>query len=294
MKILITGANGFIGKHLVEKLSQVHEVTGIDQDESEINGQKIYPLDLSDSEAVSDFFQDKNFDAIIHLAAKVPSSFTAPEAETSYEDNILMTQNILLVFDNCQAKKFIYASGISVLGEKVSGKVDEETPAQPDNFYTRAKFEGERLALKSVGANKKIFIFRIPAPYGPGLSVHAVISKFMQKASESEDITLFGTGGRSQDFIYIDDLTSAFEAGLESKYQGVYNIASGISISMKQLAKTVLQVFPNSKSKIVYSGSPDAQENYRIEVETKKAEKELNFKAKVNLIDGLRKMKEKQ
>lgn len=290
MKILITGANGFIGKHLVEKLSRVHEIIGVDQNEVEINGQKIWPLDLTQKNALDNFLKDKQIDCLVHLAAKVPPSFTSPEAQKSYEVNLAMTKNTLEAFKKYAINQYIYASGTSVYGDNIAGEITEETPAQPANPYTKGKYEGEKLAESYGTGTQKVAILRIAAPYGSGQSENTLISKFLKKAMVSEDLTIFGSGKRGQDFIFIDDVCEAIKLVIESSITGVFNIASGQTYTVNDLAKLILKVMPESKSKITLTGDKDPQENYNPQIGTKKAEKVLNFKANTNLENGLTKI----
>jgi nucleoside-diphosphate-sugar epimerase len=292
MKILITGASGFIGKHLVDNLQQFHEIVGVDQNESELNGQKIWSLNLLNKDEIINFCKNRKFDVIVHLAAQVPPSFNSPESVVSQKNNLMMTQNLLEAFRDYKIGQFIFASGISVLGEDINGSIDELMLANPSNAYTRGKYECELLSQKFETPEQKVTILRISAPYGPGQSEHVLISKFLKKAINNEDLTIFGSGNRSQDFIFIDDVSLAIKCAITSKANGIYNIASGRSASVNDLAQMILKVVPESKSKIVHLDQLDPQENYRPIVNTQKAEKDLNFMAKVGLDEGLRRMRE--
>ena len=286
-KILITGADGFIGRHLLKKLGDHYAVTGIALKNQTIEGCPVLKLDLKNEKSLGAFFKSRKFDAIIHLAAMVPPSFEDPKAFESVRDNFLLTYNLLSEFNQSRAQKFIYASGISVIGQPGKKPVTEEDLAKPDNFYTLGKLFGEMLALASP-KDKKIIVLRISAPYGPGQALHAVIPRFMELAKNSQPIEIYGTGGRAQDFIYINDVAESFEAVLNSNTSGIYNIASGQTVSMVGLAKTILAQFPESKSKIILGKKNDPQENYRLKVDVKKAQKELKFKARFNLEKGLK------
>ena len=131
-------------------------------------------------------------------------------------------------------------------------------------------------------------ILRISAPYGPGQSPNNVIPIFIKNALANKDIQIFGTGRRSQDFIYIDDVARAFLAAVKTDRSGIYNIGSGESTSTLKLAKTILKTLPESHSKIVFSGV-DPQENYRLRMDISKTEKELKFSPTIMIEEGIQK-----
>lgn len=288
MKIFITGASGFIGRHLIKLLSLNHELMATDLKGGEEGDQKIWPLDLLNQKELKDFIQDKEIDGIIHLAALVPPTFDSPESERSYKINLLMTQNLLKVFKAKKIKQFIYLSGTSVYGQNIKGIVTEETKPQPDNWYTKGKYAGELLVQKYEMPLQKIAILRVSAPYGPGQLSMTLISKFIHCAIIGQDLTFFGTGGRLQDFIYVSDVVQAINQAIEVQTSGIFNIASGQSTSVTDLAQTILQILPESKSKIVSANIADPQENYRIQVSIQKAREILKFEPKVKLADGLK------
>lgn len=179
---------------------------------------------------------------------------------------------------------------MSVYGDNIAGEITEETPVQLANPYSKGKYEGEKLAESYGSETQKVTILRIAAPYGLGLSDHTLISKFVKKAQQNEDLTIFGTGSRSQDFINVADVCKAINCSITEKVSGVFNIASGQTTSVNDLAKMILELLPQSNSKIIFTGEIDNQEGYKPKINVKKAEKILKFKAKVTLRDGLKEL----
>jgi UDP-glucose 4-epimerase len=287
--ILVTGATGFMGRNLVEKLhSMAYQVSGVDKSGGMIGDTSIDALDCTNQEALNRYCQGKSFDGIIHLAASVPPSFHGEEARQSLLENVQMTINLLEVAREQGGKVFIYASGTSVYGYPDKLPVTEETPAQPDGFYLLGKFFGELLCQQYQKEYKlPVAILRISAPYGPGMRKETVIRKFIKQALLSEDITLYGTGSRSQDFTYIEDVTGAIVQAYEAKATGIFNVSSGVSTSMKELAETILRVLPSSKSRIVYSGAKDPQEGYRAAFSFEKARGSFGYQPKFPLTRGI-------
>ena len=264
-KILITGATGFIGQSVFRLLKEnKFKVTGISTED----------LDLCDNTKLAKFFKKNHFDVIIHLAARVPKTEKDVEQRLSIIENVTSTLNILEEFKKSKTQKFIFASGISVT-------------AQLKSLYVLSKYFGEILSQHYISDKKKITILRISAPYGPGQKPNNVIPIFINNALSNKEIKIFGSGKRSQDFIYIDDVAKAFLSAVRSEKSGIYNIGSGESTSTKKLAQIILKANPKSKSKIVFQGK-DPEENYRLKMDVSKAKRDLKFSPKISIKEGIR------
>ena len=289
--VLVTGATGFIGQHLVRRLNNAgYTVFGISKSGGSVAGHHITPVDMTNAQALASYCADKAFDAVFHLAAVIPVSFSDNTARESLMANVTSTLNLLEVFKQKEWNVFVYASSTSIYGTPlIHHPIMENFPALLYNFYSTGKYFGEMLCEQfRIAHNLCISSLRISSPYGPGQRRETVITKFIKMALQSEDITLYGTGQRKQDFIYIDDVVEAFLLAYQKKASGVFNTASGVSISMKELAETILKVIPTSQSKIVYTGIMDPQEHYRVEFSIEKAKKELGYIPMFSLADGIK------
>ena len=290
-KILITGADGFIGQHVFSLLQAAgFIVTGISFEGGKIDKAKILKLDLCQAAKVARFFKKNHFDIIVHLAARVPRTDDYVSQKLSLIKNTISTLNILEEFRKSKTEKFIYASGTTVIGTpKNTLPVNELHPANPESLYTAGKYFGEVLCeYYQKKYQKDVVILRISAPYGPGQSPNNVIPIFIRAALDSKEIHVFGTGKRSQDFIYIDDVARAFLAAIKCDKSGIYNIGSGRSTSTLSLAKIILKNVPKSQSKVVFTGK-DHQENYRLKMDISKAKKDLKFVPKIMIEEGIKK-----
>ena len=291
--VLVTGATGFIGKNLVRKLClRDYQVFGVSKKGGIVSDVSIDSIDCTDRETISGYCKSKSFDCVIHLAASIPASFWDDAAKQSIIHNVKMTMNILEICQELNSL-LIYASSTSVYGYPEKLPVTEETPARPDGFYPIGKFSGELLCQQyQKRYNLPITILRISAPYGPGMRQETVIKKFIKQALLSESITLYGKGTRSQDFTYIEDVTDAIMQVCKVKATGVFNVSSGISTSMKQLAGIILSVLPKSKSEVVYTGMDDPQENYHAAFSFEKARKSFGYEPRFYLKEGIQKYTE--
>lgn len=292
--ILVTGATGFIGRHLLKKLSlRDYKVAGISRTGGITNNVVVDAVDCTDAEALNRYCEGKSFDGVIHLAASIPSSFWDNEAKQSIVQNVQMTMNILEVCKKLSISQLTYASSTSIYGFPGQLLVTEETLVHPNGFYPLGKFLGELLChLYQNKYNLAIAILRISSPYGPEMNKETVVKKFIRQALLSKNITLYGSGTRSQDFTYIEDITQAITQAYEAKAIGIFNVSSGTSTSMEELARIVLKVLPKSKSEIVYTGIDDPQDNYRGLFSIEKAGTSFGYKPRFPIKEGIRKYTE--
>jgi len=289
--VLVTGATGFLGRYLVRfllKQPDIHPI-GVSKKGGQIGDFRINRVDLSSSKEVATWRHDRpTFDSIFHLAAVMPTSFSSVEAEQSFFDNLHITQNVVSIAISDKAS-LIYTSGTSIYGMTENVPLTESTLPRPDNAYSLAKYVGELLCdIAYVRYAISTTILRITAPYGPFQAAHTVINTFLKAALENRDLSLFGSGNRTQDFTYVDDVIQALWLAYKKQRTGVYNIAGGQPITMRDLAEAVLSVVSGTQSKITYSDRLDPQECYRGIFAIQKARDELGFEPRTSLPDGLR------
>lgn len=290
MEVLVTGATGFIGKHLVRFLLQQSGLGlwCISRNGGQVDSIHVDGVDLTSAEEVTEWHRNKpDFDTIFHLAALIPSSSESSEADELFLNNIYMMQNMLSLAISDKST-IVNISSTSVYSTDNDVPLTEDMIPQPDNLYSLSKYVCELLCnIAHMRYGLSTANLRISAPYGSCQKARTVINIFLRAALESRDITLYGSGNRTQDFTYIDDVVQAMWLAFRKKASGVYNIASGKAITMCELAKTVLSVEPQSKSKIVYSGTPDSQETYRGMFSIEKAQDNLDYVPQTSLEKGL-------
>ena len=113
-----------------------------------------------------------------------------------------------------------------------------------------------------------------------------MVNIFLERSLNDEELLLYGRGTREQDFIYVKDVARAFWQAYQEKKSGIYNIASGTTVTMKDLAELIITL-TCSHSKITCSGKEDPQENVKVSIDVSKAQKELGFTPEFSLADGL-------
>jgi len=265
MKILVTGAAGFIGSHLYQKLkSEGHEVIGIDNfshaSQNPINSEIIdfdirYPRPVSGNYTALDSYI-KNVDIVYHLAAQIHVDKSIENPRETLDINVNGTLNIL---EACRKykKKLVFASSSEVYGTSQSEYMDESHPLDAQSPYASSKVAGDRLCKSYIDTyGLDICILRNFNTFGPfqndggeGKSYGAVIGIFTKAALRGEPLRIFGTGEQSRDYIYISDALQGYDIG--SRYTGVLNIGSGKSISINELAQKI-KTITQSASEIIH------------------------------------------
>jgi len=285
-RVLITGVGGFLGSTIQACLARKnHDVRGVDKSESLLPkyGNLNFQKNLLDDDA-RQFIASVKPDVIIHGAAILPQSYDSREAVEAAAINKVLDDTII-EYSKKSGCRLLYSSSTSVYGFTDSLK-NEMSPVMPQGPYASAKFDSEMKIQENLA---NYVIFRISAAYGPGQRTRTVLRIFIEHALKNQDLEIFGSGGRQQDFIYAEDIARAFLQALEIENKvGIFNITSGTPISMRELANLVIKTTPNSKSSLRMSGKPDPQENFRSFFDNGKAKRQLKWIPAVSLEEGIR------
>jgi UDP-glucose 4-epimerase len=235
MKVLVTGATGFVAPHLLRRLvAGGHEAVALGHDETRLpagDGITRAVVDLSvpvDADVVPEF------EAVVHLAqANVPFPDGAHDL---FRVNVAGTLELLELARRRGATRFVYASSGSVygLGE---GAVAEDDPRRAEDFYGVTKRSGELL----VGAYRVHIgtaILRFFAPYGPGQTAR-LIPGLIARVTAGEPVMLREGGRPRMTPIYVDDAVEAIVRSLESNEQLLLNVAGDETVSVRELAERI-------------------------------------------------------
>jgi len=282
-KILVTGAGGLIGNAVCNCLrDQQKSFLGLYKNKPP--KQKLWNTSIADLEKndLEKILGSENISTIIHCAAVIPNEHHS--TSDCYKINTAIDKKIAEYADQQNIQNFIFISTTNMYGLSTE-IIDESSKLNIDNLYSLAKFNSEELFLKLKKANA--IVLRVNAPYHYSQKANTVLKIFINKIIKREDVSYHGTGNRQQDFIHVKDVSHAIICALKANSTGVYNIASGHPISMKDLAKLILYKVPGSKSKIFPSGMPDAQENHKALFDISKAKEELGWQPKVSLSQGI-------
>lgn len=247
-KILVTGAAGFLGRHVVDRLiADGHDVTTLDMAEVRRTDVRTVLGDLLDLESVSTAVDGQ--DVICHIGAIGDVYLAAQNPALAAAVNVTGTANVAEAAARSGAR-VVYASTWEVYGEPEYEPLDEDHPCTPDHPYNITKLAGERLLM---AADKMrdvpVLALRLGTAYGFGLRPNSVFRLFIDRARRGEPITIQGDGLQSRQFTHSDDIAAAFSLGCSSDLRATaLNIVSEESVSIKQLAELVVSRFPTDLS----------------------------------------------
>ena len=309
MKIFVTGADGFIGSHLVEKLIKLgHSVKALTFynfkgsngwldfiDNKLFKNLHIVSGDIRDCNFLEK--QTKGFDVIYHLAAliAIPYSYYSPK---SYIDtNITGTYNVLSSSQKNNISKIFITSTSEVYGTAQTVPIKENHPLNAQSPYAATKIAADQLALsfyKSFGL--PLTILRPFNTYGPRQSARAVIPTIISQLVSKNKFIKIGNLKPTRDFTYVDDTVEAFILALKKNISGeVINIGNKFEISIKG----ILDIFKNDFNydfKIVIDEKrvrSKKSEVFRLLSSDFKAKKLLNWKPRYQGVVGFKKGLEK-
>ncbi len=301
-KILITGGAGNIGGALVEKLLQnpINFVVVIDDlSTGNINklpnastpNFKFVKANVNQLDQIAPVFYSFNFDYVFHLAAVVGVQRTQ-ENPISVLNDIDGIKNILNLSKNTSVKHVYYSSSSEVYGEPVELPQHEyRTPLNSRVPYAVVKNLGECFFRSYYQEyNLPYTIFRFFNTYGPGQSTDFVVARFLELAMKNKAISIYGDGGQTRTFTYIDDnievIHSIFENNLLTN--DVINLGNDELTSIKELAELVIKL-TSSKSKLSFLPPLKEGDMSRRQPDNQKMKEILNRKL-VGIDEGIQKM----
>lgn len=244
MKVLVTGAAGFLGRHAVRRFrDEGWEVIGFDLQPVKEAGVASIAGDLTDESAVDAAVSD--VDAVAHIGA-IGDVYLAGEQPTlAARVNVVGTSNVAEAAMKHDAR-VVYASTWEVYGEPHYEPVDESHPTMPDHPYNITKLGGESLLLAATRLHGLSGLaLRLGTAYGSGLRPNSVFRIFLDRARAGEPITIQGDGLQGRQFTHANDIARAFVLAARSELSGeAINIVAPETVTIKELAEQVVSRFP--------------------------------------------------
>lgn len=298
MRVLVTGAAGFIGRRACHRLAEHgHAVLRVVRSETRAgpanaeatSAQHTFAIDLLEAGALERALVGwPRPDVIVHMAAVLPPTFTGPAAERAADLNAQLDLN---VFRAAQTRGLavVYASSSSVYGLGDGDLKTETASPAPVGPYAAAKLASEHLGQRMLQERGVPFtVLRINAPYGPGQRTRTVLRIFLERAMQGFPLLYHGTGCREQDFTHVDDVADAVACAALRQRSGVYNISGGEPITMKRLAELVTRCVPSCTSTIAPSGQDDPQDGAAARYSIARALADLEWRPRIPLAYGIR------
>jgi len=279
-KVIVTGGNGFVGKHLVDQLIQQkikviiidnlsnskidfnqYEFYGIDLANYTSQQISFYKADIRDKDLINDIFKENlNIDTCIHLAAKISVSDSIKNPTETMDVNIKGTHSVLEAAANNGVKNFVFASSAAVYGNSKDMPLKETERTIPISPYGESKLKGENLVFKYSNEIPNTTSLRFFNIYGIGQSLEyaGVITKFAERLANGQPLLIYGDGYQLRDFISVKDIVrSIVMASTRLSYKNnsalqsndsnnIFNIATGKPIKIIDLAKILINLLKTS------------------------------------------------
>jgi UDP-glucose 4-epimerase len=261
-KIIITGGAGFIGSHIAHAAHDLNYHITIIDDLSTGNLDNLGALqdapnvqfvnaDINNKAHILPAFED--VDSVLHLAARISVPESMEHPDWYFKTNTLGTLNVLECCREQHVKNIVHSSSAALYGDNpILPKVETLTP-EPKSPYAISKLDGEYLLnMYQTQFNMHCVSLRYFNVFGPRQNPHsayaAAVPIFIEKALNGHDITIYGDGEQTRDFIYVGDIAKANLLASE-RGRGVINAACARSISINDLAATIIDI-TGSSSKI--------------------------------------------
>jgi UDP-glucose 4-epimerase len=250
---LVTGAAGFIGAAVADRLVAAgHRVVTIDnlttgRREWVPQGVQLIEGDCADATVIAQLAAFR-FDAILHIAGQSSGEISFDQPEVDLRSNVLSTLLLLRYGQETGCRRFIYASTMSVYGEQPDEPVTESAPPHPISFYAVGKLASERYMEIYSRFGMSNIALRLFSVYGPGQNMEnhrqGMVSIFVDQVLKHRKVLVKGSAERYRDFVYIDDVVSAFLGALETAQDGYrcYNVASGVRTTVSDLLQEISAV----------------------------------------------------
>ncbi len=304
-QVLVTGAGGFIGSHLVETLGKAGakvrafvrynsraDVGFLGDFQDDLNGQlEIVAGDLRDSDAVRDAVT--GCDLVFHLGALIAIPYSYLHPREVAETNFMGTLNILMACRDLGVERLIHTSTSEVYGTAMRTPIDEFHPLQGQSPYSASKIGADKLVESFYRSyNLPVLTIRPFNTYGPRQSTRAVIPAVITQAL-SQNIIRVGNMNTTRDFTFVSDTVAGFLKGAQaSDVEGdTYNLGTGSDIRIGDLIKQIIKEV-GRPVKIVIDQKrlrPEKSEVYKLISDNSLAREKLGWRPEIDLNTGLRK-----
>ena len=288
MKVVVTGANGFVGLHTVRGLLDAgYNVLAVDITDSKLKAQfkgnkrcSITTINILDEDLKNVI---EKGDKVLHLAAIARFDEARQNPQRAVKVNIEGTLNIIKACIKKKAERLVYSSTGSVYSHNVPIPIREDAKREPDSIYGLTKKQAEEWIFL-YGENLPYVILRYGYIYGKGKDWGAV-GAFLKRLKQGERPLIFG-GKQTNDFIYIKDIVQANLLALETEHvRRAYNIGSGRATSIKDVCELCIDAMGTNLTMEI---KPARVFDFPVFVyDISKAQALLNFEPKWNLRKGI-------
>ena len=218
----LTGSTGLLGNSLKTKIRKIKNYK-----------LKVYRHDITNKYKLKKWFDENNFDCLIHLAAIVPVKKVIQNIDYAKKVNVTGTKNLIKEVNNKQSIKWFFFSSTSHVYEFQNKKINENSLTKPFSVYGKTKLDAEKYILQNINKKIKFCVGRIFSLEGKekdkSYFLPGILNKIKQKKKIKIDLKQF------RDFVHVDDVSDAVIKLMKNNKKGIFNIASGIKINFKEI-----------------------------------------------------------
>ncbi len=298
--ILVTGAAGFIGSHLVDRLLEDGlEVVGVDAfTEYYSRERKLKNLAKAKSSGRFELVEGdllkldlaallRGANSVVHLAAEPGVRSSWGENFSRYlERNLWATQRLLEALSGTGTARIVFASSSSVYGSAEGGPLREDAPKRPASPYGLTKLAAEELvATYARERGVQATILRFFTVYGPRQRPEMALSRFISATLQGRPIEIFGDGTQEREMTYVSDVVEATGSAIEAP-PGIYNIGGGSRVAVNELVEHVQRAL-GTRSEVIY-GPPARGDVRSTWADLEKATKVLRYRPRIGIEEGIR------
>lgn len=303
--VLITGAAGFIGYSLVERMLQNNYCVigigttkvlcenNIDDRMNNVQQMQKHPafrfidMNICDFDLVMDAFKETRPSTVIHLACLPNMELSLKKPELYYSNNVTVTENILEACRISKTQQLIYISTVTVYGDTKTPSNEESDLPPACNPYVTTKLYNEKLAeFYSHNYGLNVTVLRLCSVYGPRQRPDMAIPRFTRLIDNEEMVQVYGDGMSKKCFLHIDNCAQAIIKAVETPFQyEVFNIGEDEAITLNRLIY-LISLYIGKSPKISYIQPKEGIPNNSL-VDIQKAKRILNYKPEINIEKGL-------
>ena len=249
--ILVTGATGFIGRHVVAALADRGCRVVALQHRTELPAdvqsrcERVVSGDIRDPDIQKEALQ--NVRSVCHLSAYIPARINdLAEAPPCYLINAQATLELGAAAANQGVRRFVYMSTGNMYAPSATPRTEDDNlfPVEYATGYFVSKLAAE-LYLTHIAkrTTMEVLILRVASPYGPGEPREKVIPNFLRLAAQGQELRIVNGGRARYNFVYVTDVAECVVKALDHGDPGVYNVASGEHTSVRELTEAIVELF---------------------------------------------------
>jgi len=283
LRVLVTGAAGFVGQHTVRFLSERGmEVRGLDVQAHSATER----VDITDETSLRRAVRRFDPEAIVHLAAFASVPGCESDPERCVRVNVVGTRNVAQAAAAADAR-LVFASSAAVYGDAAPLPTPISAKCEPTNLYGISKVAGESVCRLYRPDAVFLRFFNV---YGEGCERSYVIPDIIRKLSRRpRSLSLQGTGREARDFVYVGDVVRAIELSLRGRFRGAFNVGSGKRTSIRALAAAIVRALGLPPVPIRFEGARAG--DFRVSLaDMSPSNRVPGWRSEVSLREGLRRV----